>query len=129
MNEANSYTEEVRRIVKSIYGFEKLYSQGLSISTPLNIDYQIQALKSLRKGIEDYDRRRGWRGPIINKIKNKKWKNRISQYKLDPTLNWEFAEIISLNNDKISFQLINEDKKKIKFYLMKISNGLSHKKN
>ena len=49
VNEANSYTEEVRRTVKKIYGFEKLYSQGLSISTPLNIDYQIQALKSLRK--------------------------------------------------------------------------------
>ena len=28
------------------------------------INYQIQALKSLRKGIEDYDRRQGWRGPI-----------------------------------------------------------------
>ena len=59
VNEANSYTEEVRRIVKNIYGFEKLYSQGLSISTPLKINYQIQALKSLRKGIEDYDRRQG----------------------------------------------------------------------
>ena len=31
VNEANSYTEEVRRTVKKIYGFEKLYSQGLSI--------------------------------------------------------------------------------------------------
>ena len=41
VNEANSYTEEVRRLVKNIYGFEKLYSQGLSISTPLNINYQI----------------------------------------------------------------------------------------
>ena len=71
VNEANSYTEEVRRTVKNIYGFEKLYSQGLSISTPLKISYQIQALKSLRKGIEDYDKRRGWRGPITNKIKNK----------------------------------------------------------
>ena len=40
VNEANSYTEEVRRTVKDIYGFEKLYSQGLSISTPLNINYQ-----------------------------------------------------------------------------------------
>ena len=49
VNEANSYTEEVRRKVKNIYGFEKLYSQGFSISTPLNIQYQIQALKSLRK--------------------------------------------------------------------------------
>ena len=50
-------------MLKDIYGFKKLYSQGLSISTPLRINYQIQALKSLRKGIEDYDRRKGWRGP------------------------------------------------------------------
>ena len=42
VNEANSYTEEVRKTVKDIYGFEKLYSQGLSINTPLNINYQIQ---------------------------------------------------------------------------------------
>ena len=71
VNEANSYTEEVRRSINENYGFEKLYSQGLSIRTPLNIDYQIQAIKSLRKGIEDYDKRHGWRGPLTNKIKNK----------------------------------------------------------
>ena len=35
VNEANSYTEEVRRTVKDIYGFEKLYSQGLAISLSL----------------------------------------------------------------------------------------------
>ena len=73
VNEANSYTEEVRRTVNENFGFEKLYSQGLSIRTPLNIDYQIQAIKSLRKGIEDYDKRHGWRGPITNKFKNKNW--------------------------------------------------------
>jgi len=114
VNEANSYTEEVRRTVKDIYGFEKLYSQGLSISTPLNINYQIQALNSLRKGIEDYDRRRGWRGPISNKVKNKNWKNKISSYKLDPTLDWHFAEIISLENNQIEFQIFNKEKKKEK---------------
>ena len=78
INEANSFTEEVRRTTKDIYGFEKLYSQGLSISTPLRINYQIQALKSLRKGIEDYDRRRGWRGPVTNKIKSKLNKTNMS---------------------------------------------------
>ena len=107
VNEANSYTEEVRRSVKETYGFKKLYSQGLSISTPLKINYQIQALKSLRKGIEEYDRRRGWRGPVTNKIKNKNWKNKISQFKLDPTLNWDLAEIIYLDNEKIKFKIIN----------------------
>ena len=112
VNEANSYTEEVRRKVKNIYGFEKLYSQGLSISTPLNIKYQTQALKSLRKGIEDYDQRRGWRGPITNKIDDKNWKKKISQYKLDPTLNWNLVEIVSLNNEKLRFKSI-ENKKKL----------------
>ena len=118
VNEANSYTEEVRKTVKNIYGFEKLYSQGLSISTPLKINYQIQALKSLRKGIEDYDHRRGWRGPIANKIRDKNWQDKISQYKLDSTLNWNLAEIISLENNEIKFQLIDKKKENIKENLM-----------
>ena len=114
VNEANSYTEEVRRTVKNIYGFEKLYSQGLSISTPLKINYQIQALKSLRKGIEDYDRRRGWRGPIANKIKNKNWLKKLETFKLDPTLNWHFAEVTSSENNEIKFKVINKNKNKNK---------------
>ena len=112
INEANSFTEEVRRTTKDIYGFEKLYSQGLSISTPLRINYQIQALKSLRKGIEDYDRRRGWRGPVTNKIKSKNWQNIVSKFKLDPTLKWQLAEITSLENNKIEFEMIDKNKKK-----------------
>tara|TARA_A100001015_G_scaffold71328_1_gene79011 strand:- start:2665 stop:5025 length:2361 start_codon:yes stop_codon:yes gene_type:complete len=113
VNEANSYTEEVRRKVKNIYGFEKLYSQGLSISTPLKINYQIQALNSLRKGIEAYDRRRGWRGPITNKIKNQNWENKVNQYKLDPTLNWRLAEIISIHENEIKFKTIDSNKRSL----------------
>ena len=109
VNEANSYTEEVRRSVKNKYGFEKLYSQGLSISTPLKINYQIQALESLRKGIEDYDRRQGWRGAVTNKIRNKNWDKTISKYKLDPTLNWSLAEITSVGNNEINFKLIEKE--------------------
>ncbi len=112
VNEANSYTEEVRKTVKNIYGFEKLYSQGLSISTPLNINYQIQALKSLRQGIQEYDRRHGWRGAITNKVNNKNWEKKVAQFKLDPTLNWKLAEVISLDDNKIEFAILNKKKKK-----------------
>ena len=109
VNEANSYTEEVRRAVNENFGFEKLYSQGLSIRTPLNINYQIQAIKSLREGIEAYDRRRGWRGPITNKLKNKNWKNKLDEFNLDPTLKWKFAEVIELSETELKFQTL-EDK-------------------
>ena len=112
VNEANSYTEEVRRSVKENYGFEKLYSEGLSIRTPLNIDYQIQAIKSLRKGIEDYDKRHGWRGPLTNKFLNKNWSNKLKNSKLDPTLNWEFAEVLSFTETQINFKIEKENKKK-----------------
>ena len=99
--------------MKDIYGFEDC-SQGLSISTPLNINYQIQALKSLRKGIEEYDQRKGWRGAITNKIKNKNWEKKILQYKLDPTLNWKIAEIVSINDKEIEFETIEKKKRSIK---------------
>ncbi len=108
LNEANSYTEEVRRSVKENYGFEKLYSQGLSIKTPLNINFQIQAINSLRKGIEQYDRRHGWRGPITNTISNNSWNKKIQKFKLDPTLNWNFAEILKINEKEVEFKLVNE---------------------
>ena len=110
VNEANSYTEEVRRSVKENYGFEKLYSQGLSIKTPLNIKYQIQAINSLRKGIEQYDRRHGWRGPITNKIEDVNWQEKIKKFKLDPTLNWKFAEITDLKDAMIEFYILDSNK-------------------
>ncbi len=113
VNEANSYTEEVRRSINENYGFEKLYSQGLSIRTPLNINYQIHAIKSLRKGIEDYDRRHGWRGPISNKLKDKNWSKKLENIKLDPTLNWQIAEIIEINNNEIKFNFINGVNKEV----------------
>ena len=76
----------------------------------MNIDYQIKALNSLRAGIEQYDRRRGWRGVITNTYKNKNWKKTIKNFKLDPTLKWKFAEIIDLNNSEIKFKLIDNKK-------------------
>ena len=105
VNEANSYTEEVRRIIKDKYGFEKLYKEGLSIKTPLNINYQLHAIESLRLGIESYDKRQGWRGPITNKLFNLKWKDQIKQFQLDPTLKWVVAEISTIYESGLDIKL------------------------
>ena len=99
VNEANSYTEEVRRIIKDKYGFEKLYTQGLSIRSPLNINFQIEAIKALRNGIESYDKRRGWRGPITNKYQDTNWEKKLNNFEIDTTLKWVKAEITQINEN------------------------------
>ncbi len=113
LNEANSYTEEVRRSIKEKYGFKKLYSEGLSIRTPLDVNYQLQAIISLRNGIESYDRRQGWRGPITNKLTNSSWQKKIEELKIDPTLNWKIAEILEVNEFEIIFKTLKGIKNKI----------------
>ncbi len=111
IKEARSYTEEVRRIVNNDYGFKKLYSEGLSISIPLNGKYQIAALNALRSGIESYDRRHGWRGPIANVFRNKDWKEKIKKITIDETLNWEIAEILQVDNFESNIKLIKDNSK------------------
>ncbi len=126
LNEANSYTEEVRRSIKEQYGFKTLYSEGLSIRTPLDINYQIQAIISLRNGIEAYDRRRGWRGAITNKLQNSNWKQKVENLKIDPTLNWKKAEILEVNQGGIKFKTLKGIKGNI--VLKKLKWAISNKK-
>ncbi len=111
IKEARSYTEEVRRIVNNDYGFKKLYSEGLSISTPLSGRYQIAALNALRFGIESYDKRHGWRGPITNIFKDKDWKDKIKKLNIDETLGWEIAEVLQVENYQSSLKLITDNSK------------------
>ena len=108
LKEANYYTEEIRRIIKDNYGFDKLYAEGLSIKSALDVDYQLHALNALRSGIESYDKRHGWRGSILNTKINKKWRAKLKEKKIDTSLGWEFAEIIKIENSGIQFNLVEK---------------------
>jgi len=114
LEEANFYSEEVRRIVSDKYGYDNLYKGGLSIRTPLNSYYQIESLKALREGLEDYDKRHGWRGALTN-IKKKDWFSSIEKVKLDKSLNWKLAKVIELNSLSIKIETENKEKGFIDF--------------
>ena len=114
LEEANFYTEEVRRVISDSYGYDSLYKGGLSIRTPMNSKYQIEALKALRQGLEDYDRRHGWRGAITN-LNSKDWQNKIDNFIPDKSLNWKLAKVVEINKLKTKIEIQNKEKGFIDF--------------
>ena len=108
LEEANFYSEEVRRIVRDTYGYDVLYKGGLSIRTPLNSNYQIEALNALREGLEEYDRRHGWRGSIIN-LSMADWQKNIQEFIPDKSLNWKLAKVIEVKKLTAKIEIQNKE--------------------
>lgn len=59
---ADYFAEMVRAQMYERYG-EDAYTRGLKVHTTLHTDHQRAAYEALRKGVLEYDRRHGYRGP------------------------------------------------------------------
>ena len=57
---AEYFTEEVRRQLASLYGFDALYGGGMSVRTSLDPQMQLHARKALMDGLVAYDQRQGF---------------------------------------------------------------------
>jgi penicillin-binding protein 1A len=67
--EANNYfIEYIRRYLEERYGEETVYREGLRVYTTLDRRAQLLAAKALQEGLREFDKRRGWRGPLEHKI-------------------------------------------------------------
>ena len=61
---ASYFTESVRRRLVTLLGNEVLLHGGLVIETTLDAKLQREAVLAVRHGLEAYDQRHGYRGPI-----------------------------------------------------------------
>ena len=91
LEDAQYYIEDVRKTVIENLSYEKVYKQGFNINTPIDLDLQMIATQSLRKGLIQYDKRKGWRGPLLNKTYTNKWFEDLKNYELEKSINWKLA--------------------------------------
>ena len=98
------YVEDIRKNVVDQLGFNIVYKQGLNISTPINLNLQKIAIKSLREGLVNYDKRKGWRGPLLRNKKLNNWKNNLDQLKLEKSINWDLAFVKKINKFTIEIE-------------------------
>ncbi|MBW2315514.1 MAG: PBP1A family penicillin-binding protein [Deltaproteobacteria bacterium] len=57
------FVEEVRRRLYDTIGSELVLRGGITVTTTLDLDLQREATQAIRGGLEQLDRRQGWRGP------------------------------------------------------------------
>ena len=65
-NETSYYMEHIRRYVLKKYGVDNLYRGGLKVYTTIDLKKQVSAQNALAQGLDDHDKRQGYRGPIKN---------------------------------------------------------------
>ena len=109
LEDTRYYVEDIRKYVVDKFGFEKVYKKGLNIKTPLNLELQKIATASLRKGLERYDRRKGWRGPLTNKKNLDDWNNDLEKYKLEKSIGWQLAIINKVNKFNTLIKTIEDE--------------------
>jgi penicillin-binding protein 1A len=60
------FVEEVRRQLEKEYGVDEVHGAGLRVYTTLDLDLQQVANKAVLDGLARYERRRGWKGNLLN---------------------------------------------------------------
>jgi len=117
LEDTRYFVEDVRKNIVEKFGFDKVYKQGLNIKTPLNLNLQEIATNSLREGLINYDKRKGWRGALTNKKNILNWNNEedLNDFRLEKSIKWKLAIVKKINKFLINIETEDNLKGIIKY--------------
>ena len=110
LEDTRYYVEDIRKNIIDDFGYDRVYKQGFIIKTPLNLNLQNIATKSLRDGLINYDKRKGWRGALANKKNLNNWyKDKdLEKLRLEKSINWKLAIVKKINKFLITIETENQ---------------------
>ncbi|MFW5660976.1 MAG: penicillin-binding protein 1A [Oceanicaulis sp.] len=117
---AEYFVEQVRREVFDLYGEDELYREGLSIRTSLDTSMQLAARRALRDGLEDYDRRYGYRGPVTRMENFDAWAEQLDAIEPPADIDdgWRLAVVLELTDAYADIGFADRSRGKIPLYAL-----------
>lgn len=104
--DAEYFVEQVRRDLYAKYGEQKLYEGGLSVRTTIDTKLQGIVTAALRKGLVEYDRRQGWRGPVSKLEPGTTWTDALTKINFPADLKpWTYAVVLAVADDHVTIGL------------------------
>lgn len=101
------FAEEVRRELIRKYGEDGLYRSGLSARTSLDPRLQHIAETALQKGLQDFDRKKGWRGPVQRTGTTADWISTLRNLERPEGMldHWELAMVLDAKAERVEIGL------------------------
>ncbi len=112
IQDAEYFSEEVRREISEKFGSEALYEGGLIVRTTVDPRLQKIATKVFRQEIEAYDIRHGYRGALTNIPLDDKYKEALAEIKIPggAKKTWEKAIVLTVEKDKAEIETAKGEK-------------------
>ena len=106
VQDADYFSEEVRREISEKFGSEALYEGGLIVRTTVDPRLQKIATKVFRQEIENYDTRHGYRGALKNIPLDDKYKETLAEFKMPAgsKKGWEKAIVLSVDTNEAKIE-------------------------
>ena len=100
------FAEEIRRELLERYGDAALYGGGMSVRATIDPTLQALADQALAEGLENYDRRHGYRGPLAQIQLDSSWRWRLAAIERPPGLrDRRLALIMQVSSDRADIGL------------------------
>lgn len=110
--------EAIAWMLDEVYARRQFYGGGLSIRTTLDTRLQSHAREALRWGLESYDRRHGYRGPLAQISVGEDWAAVLADVVVPPGVDgWSAAVVLEVAPDGVIIGLPDGDVGQIPFYV------------
>ncbi len=118
---ASFFSDSVKKELTELYGSDNVFENGIVVSTTLDPKLQNIGINAFEKGIEDYDKKHGYRGALGKIETNDKWQEVLQKF--DPKKlykeTWSKAVILSISKDLVSIGVENGELGSIEFSSLK----------
>jgi penicillin-binding protein 1A len=118
---ASFFSDNVKKELTELYGSDNVFENGIVVSTTLDPKLQNIGINAFEKGIEDYDKKHGYRGALSKIDTNDKWQEVLQKF--DPKKlykeTWIKAVVLSTSKDLASIGIENGELGSIEFSSLK----------
>lgn len=90
--DAPHFAEFIRQLIIKQYGEQALYQDGLSVYTTLDLPTQRRAEEAVYEGLKAFDRRHGWRGPLLKMKSMGEWQAEVDKLADTYAHSWRIGE-------------------------------------